>query len=227
MQHFFPPAGFSYYWVIFLKYKSDHITLLLIFFRIWKDPVCFFFFLGRFYLFILFLAVLGLCCCLGFFPLVVASGGPLSSCGGRASHCSGFTCFEAWALTCAAWVAAARGLSGCSSQALEQRASLLLGMWDPPWPGIEPVSPALAGRFFTTELPGKPDHVTLLLKISNIKEIKTNKWKDFPHSWIISLNIIRIAILSKLIYRFTAISLKIKVAPPFFFFFLQILTSWS
>ena len=66
MQHFFPPAGFSYYWVIFLKYKSDHITLLLIFFRIWKDPVCFFFFLGRFYLFILFLAVLGLCCCLSF-----------------------------------------------------------------------------------------------------------------------------------------------------------------
>ena len=24
-------------------------------------------------------------------------------------------------------------------------------------PGIEPVSPALAGRFFTTESPGKPD----------------------------------------------------------------------
>ena len=27
---------------------------------------------------------------------------------------------------------------------------------DPPYPGIEPVSPALAGGFFTTELPGKP-----------------------------------------------------------------------
>ena len=25
-----------------------------------------------------------------------------------------------------------------------------------PDPGIEPASPALAGRFFTTELPGKP-----------------------------------------------------------------------
>ena len=30
------------------------------------------------------------------------------------------------------------------------------GIWDPPGPGIEPVSPALAGRFFTTEPPGKP-----------------------------------------------------------------------
>ena len=27
---------------------------------------------------------------------------------------------------------------------------------DIPDPGIEPLSPALAGRFFTTELPGKP-----------------------------------------------------------------------
>ena len=27
---------------------------------------------------------------------------------------------------------------------------------DPPNPGIEPASPALAGRFFTTEPPGKP-----------------------------------------------------------------------
>ena len=29
-------------------------------------------------------------------------------------------------------------------------------MWDPPGQGIEPVSPALADRFFTTEPPGKP-----------------------------------------------------------------------
>ena len=35
-------------------------------------------------------------------------------------------------------------------------AQLLRGMWDPPGPGIEPVSPALAGGFFTTEPPGKP-----------------------------------------------------------------------
>jgi len=29
-------------------------------------------------------------------------------------------------------------------------------MWDLLGPGIEPMSPALAGRFFTTEPPGKP-----------------------------------------------------------------------
>ena len=45
----------------------------------------------------------------------------------------------------------ARRLSKCGS-----RAQLLRGMWDPPRPGLEPVSPALAGRFSTTASPGKP-----------------------------------------------------------------------
>ena len=49
----------------------------------------------------------------------------------------------------------AQGLSSCSPQALEQ-ANLLHSMWDLSGPGVEPVSPALAGRFFTTEPPGKP-----------------------------------------------------------------------
>ena len=44
-----------------------------------------------------------------------------------------------------------RRLSSCGS-----RAQLLRGMWDPPRPGLEPVSPALAGRFSTTAPPGKP-----------------------------------------------------------------------
>ena len=44
-----------------------------------------------------------------------------------------------------------RRLSNCGS-----RASLLRGMWDLPRPGLEPVSPALAGRFSTTAPPGKP-----------------------------------------------------------------------
>ena len=44
-----------------------------------------------------------------------------------------------------------RRLSSCGS-----RAQLLLGMWDLPRPGLEPVSPALAGRFSTTAPPGKP-----------------------------------------------------------------------
>ena len=44
-----------------------------------------------------------------------------------------------------------RRLSSCSS-----RAQPLCGMWDPPRPGLEPVSPALAGRLSTTAPPGKP-----------------------------------------------------------------------
>ena len=48
-----------------------------------------------------------------------------------------------------------RRLSSCGS-----RAQLLRGMWDPPRPGLEPVSPALAGRFSTTAPPGKPPHST-------------------------------------------------------------------
>ena len=36
-------------------------------------------------------------------------------------------------------------------------------MWDLPRPGLEPVSPALAGRFLTTVPPGKP--IFILKKI--------------------------------------------------------------
>ena len=42
-------------------------------------------------------------------------------------------------------------LSNCGS-----RAQLLHGMWDPPRPGLEPVSSALAGTLSTTAPPGKP-----------------------------------------------------------------------
>ena len=49
-----------------------------------------------------------------------------------------------------------RRLSNCGS-----RAQLLRGMWDLPRPGLEPVSPALAGRFSTTAPPGKPSLVNL------------------------------------------------------------------
>ena len=60
-------------------------------------------------------------------------------------------------------VVAARGLSGCSVQALGHAgfsscgawAQLLCGMWDLSGPGIEPASPALAGGFLTTVPPGK------------------------------------------------------------------------
>ena len=43
-----------------------------------------------------------------------------------------------------------RRLSNCGS-----RAQLLRGTWDLPRPGLEPVSPALAGRLSTTAPPGE------------------------------------------------------------------------
>ena len=67
-----------------------------------------------------------------------------------------------WALGTRASLVVAHGLSSCGSQALEHRlsscgaqAQLLRGMWDLPGPGLEPVSPALAGGFLTTAPPGK------------------------------------------------------------------------
>ena len=53
-----------------------------------------------------------------------------------------------------------RRLSSCGS-----RAQLLRDMWDPPRPGLEPVSPALAGRLSTTAPPGKPFSNFLTLKL--------------------------------------------------------------
>ena len=58
-----------------------------------------------------------------------------------------------------------RRLSNCGS-----RAQPLRGMWDPPRPGLEPVSPALAGRFSTTAPPGKPHYCFLI--IVTLKSVK-------------------------------------------------------
>ena len=44
-----------------------------------------------------------------------------------------------------------RRLSNCGSRAQSPH-----GMWDPPRPGLEPVSPTSAGRFSTTAPPEKP-----------------------------------------------------------------------
>ena len=59
-----------------------------------------------------------------------------------------------------------RRLSNCGS-----RAQLLCGMWDLPRPGLEPASPALAGRFSTTAPPGKPPdfHLNPYLPLSEGK----------------------------------------------------------
>ena len=88
------------------------------------------------------MAVLGLCFCARAFP----------SCGEQGP----LLIAVRWPLTVAASLVAEhrlqrRRLSNCGS-----RAQLLRGMWDLPRPGLEPVSPALAGGFSTTVPPGKP-----------------------------------------------------------------------
>ena len=96
------------------------------------------------------------------FSLLVGRRRPHSGCGAQASHCRGSSCCGAQALGPQAPVAAAHGLSSCSSQGLKHRlsscgpwAELLQGIWDLPGSGIEPASPALADGFFTTESPVK------------------------------------------------------------------------
>ena len=64
------------------------------------------------------------------------------------------------------------------SQALEHRLSscgteawLLGSMWDLPGLGIRPVSPAVAGRFFTTEPSEKPLEILLRMMISQLQAL--------------------------------------------------------
>ena len=42
-----------------------------------------------------------------------------------------------------------------------------------------------------------------------IKEIENDRWKDRLYSWIGNINIVRMTILPKAIYRFSAILVKI------------------
>ena len=79
-------------------------------------------------------------------------------CGAWASHCGGSSCCGAQAPGVWASVVVARGLSSCGAQT-----QLLCGMWDLPRPGLEPVSPALAGGFLTTAPPGKSSAITLIV----------------------------------------------------------------
>ena len=76
------------------------------------------------------------------------------------------------------------GFSSCGSQGLECRLSscgawayLLRSMWDLPGPGLEPVSPALAGRFLTTAPPEESPYVGIVM--SNYVGVSENK--EFWH----------------------------------------------
>ena len=88
------------------------------------------------------------------------------------------------------------GFSGCGLQALERRLSscgpwfeLLPGMWDLPGPGIESVSPALAGGFVSSVPPGKPSHRVLRSLKSEILVPVSDHWSLRGSGEITSLNL--------------------------------------
>ena len=87
------------------------------------------------------------------FSLVTVEGATLF-CSVQASHCGGLFYCVAWTLE--------HGLSGCGTWAWT-----LHGMWNLPRPGIELVSPALAGRFVTVGSPEK-SHVNSFYLLLNL-----------------------------------------------------------
>ena len=140
---------------MFVVYKAPVYCVCVCFFNFFKNE---FIYLIYFWLLWFFVAVR----CF----LQLRRAAATHRCGAQTSHCGGFSCCGAQALGAWASVAAAHKLSSCGSRALEHRLSscgarpqLLHGMWDLPRPGLEPVSPALAGRFLTTAPPGKPYRV--------------------------------------------------------------------
>ena len=107
-------------------------------------------------MYFLFLAALGLCCCTWAFASCGERGLLLVAVHGLLIVVASLCC-RARALGTQASVVVACRLSSCGSLALERRLSscgaqawLLRGMWDLPRPGLEPMSPALAGGFLTT-----------------------------------------------------------------------------
>ena len=92
---------------------------------------------------------------------------PLQSTGSR---CTGFSSCGMQAQQL--WLTGSRA----QAQQLQHMGQLLHGMWDPPRPGLEPVSPALAGGLPTTAQPGKPHYAFLNTPIYVcLCKIKTNE----------------------------------------------------
>ena len=90
--------------------------------------------------------------------LQLQQAGSTLRCGAGASHCGGFSWCGVQALGAQAqqlW------LVGSRAQAQQLWCTSLVAPWhvDLPRPGLEPVSPALAGGFPTTVLPGKSRHI--------------------------------------------------------------------
>ena len=77
-----------------------------------------------------------------------------------------------------------RRLSSCGS-----RAQPLCGMWDLPRPELEPVSPALAGRFSTTAPPGKPPLSTFFDCLTFIYPLRLSSDIPFTRRLLVTLRL--------------------------------------
>ena len=107
----------------------------------------------------------GLQCCVGFSLVAEGGGYSLVAVRGLIAVASLVAGHRLWGSRASALLACGpvlqlpgleHSLSSCGA-----RAWLLRGVWDLPGSGIKPVSPTLAGRFFTTEPPGKPEALFL------------------------------------------------------------------
>ena len=150
-------VSFLKFWICLIAIEIFKFTYCLLFENYCGFFVCLFligsiFFFQILFIYFLFMAVLGLSFCARAFsscgkwgPLFITVRGPLTIAASLVVEHRLQT----------------RRLSSCGS-----RAQLLRGTWDPPRPGLEPVSPALAGRLPTTAPPGKPITVVLIRKIT-------------------------------------------------------------
>ena len=46
--------------------------------------------------------------------------------------------------------------------------------------------------------------------VKEIEEEDTNKWKTIPFSWVGRINIVKMSLVPKAVYRFSAIPIKIQ-----------------
>ena len=82
-------------------------------------------------------------------------------------------------LTIAASLVAEHRLQTCRLSNCGSRAQLFCGMWDLPRPGLEPMSPALAGRFSTTVPPGKPQSPLLFISFISLGALRSRKHRHY------------------------------------------------